>query len=105
MRRRAQLAARREVLTARSARLRDDLSADAAALGLRFRIADRLVALAQSGGGRALLVGGAALVFLGRPRRVLRLALRGLALWPLVAHFWPRIRRALAERGAPAPSA
>ena len=45
----ALLAARRELLLARSERLRLELGDDSAALALRFRLADRIVARARSG--------------------------------------------------------
>ena len=88
----AEIAARRHALGARSSMLRDTLGADAVALSLRFRAADRLVAVARSGTTRALLIGAAALVVVGRPRRILSLAVRALALWPLVSTLLPRIR-------------
>jgi len=87
----ALLAARRELLLARSERLRLDLGDDAAALAFRFRLADRLVARARSGLARVLLVGGAALVLFGRPRRVVRLAVRLLMFWPVVRPLLPRL--------------
>ncbi len=95
-----QLAARREVLCARSARLRSELADDSGALGVRLRIADRMVAVARSDSGRLLLVGAAALVFFGRPRRVVGLALKLLALWPLLGPLLPRVKRFLTERDA-----
>jgi hypothetical protein len=85
------LAARRELLLARSERLRLDLSDDAAALALRFRLADRIVARTRSGLARALLVAGAALVLFGRPRLVVRSAVRLLMLWPVVRPLLPRV--------------
>ena len=98
IRRHRQLAARREVLCAQSARLRAELADDAGALGVRFRVADRLVAVARSDSGRLLLAGAAALVFFAKPRRIVRLALKALALWPLVGPLLPRIKGFFAER-------
>jgi hypothetical protein len=93
-----QLAARREVLCARSARLRSELADEGGALGTRFRIADRMVAVGRSDYGRLLLVGAAALVFFGRPRRIVGLALKTLALWPLVSPLLPHVKRFFTER-------
>jgi hypothetical protein len=104
-RRQRQLAARREVLCAQSARLRSELADDADALGVRFRIADRLVAVARSDAGKMLLAGAAVLVFFGRPRHILRLALKALALWPLVAPLLPHVKRFFGERERDAASA
>ena len=98
MSRHRELAARRELLCARSARLRSELADDAGALGVRFRVADRLVAVARSDSGKLLLAGAAALVFFLKPRRIVRLAVKALALWPLVGPLWPHVRRFFAER-------
>lgn len=97
-----ELEARRHALGARSASLRDALVVDAAGLRARLRSADRLVAVARSGRTRAVLLGAAALVVIGRPRRVLSFALRALALWPLVSTLWPSIRSVLKPRGTSA---
>jgi hypothetical protein len=102
---RQQLEARRQALRARSARLRGELAEDAGALGVRLRIADRLVAVARSDSGRLLLAAAAALVFFGRPRRIVRLALKGLALWPLVGPLLPHVRRVFSERSRDAGDA
>ena len=99
-RRRAALAARRQALVEESARLRAELSADAGALALRFRIADRVVAVARSDNGRLILIGLAALLLLGRPRRVLKLALKLLALAPVVLPIVPHLKRWFGERNA-----
>ena len=98
IRRRHHLAARRELLCARSARLRSELADDAGALGVRFRVADRMVAVARSDSGRLLLAGVGALVFFAKPRRIVRLALKVLALWPLVGPLLPHVKRLFAER-------
>jgi hypothetical protein len=95
---RRQLAARRELLRARSARLRDELAADAGALGVRFALADRVVAAARSDSGRLLLVGAAVLLLFGRPRRLLRLAVKALALWPIVVPLVPHVKRLFGDR-------
>lgn len=97
-----ELEARRRALGARSASLRDTLVVDAAGLRARLRSADRLVAVARSGRTRAVLLGTAALVVLGRPRRVLAFALRALALWPLASALWPGIRSLFRPRGTSA---
>jgi hypothetical protein len=102
---RRQLAARREVLCARSDRLRSELAADAGALGVRFRTADRLVAVARSDSGRLLLAGAAVLLLFGRPRRLLRLAVKALALWPVIVPLVPHMKRFFAARDRDAASA
>jgi hypothetical protein len=99
------LAARREQLCAHSARLRGELAADAGALGVRFQVADRLVAAARSDSGRLLLAGAALLVLFARPRRVLRLGLKALALWPIVVPLVPHVKKFFAERGGGETSA
>jgi hypothetical protein len=90
---RRKLAARREFLRARSARLRDELAEDAGALGVRFALADRIVAVARSDSGRLLLVGAAVLMLFGKPRRLLRLGVKLLALWPIVVPLLPHVKR------------
>ena len=83
-RRAAVLAARRDLAVARSAYLRADLQCEAAALGQRLRFVDRATALARSGAGRVLLVGGAVVLLLAGPRRLLGVAGRVATAWPLV---------------------
>ena len=95
---RRQLAARRELLLARSARMRSELAADAGALAVRFRTVDRLVAVARSDAGRFLAIGVAALLLFGRPRRLLRLAAKALALWPVIVPLLPRVKRFFSAR-------
>jgi hypothetical protein len=102
---RQQIAARRERLRARSERLRSELAGDAAALGRRFALADRIVAVARSGAVRPLLVGAATLLLFNRPRRLLRLAVKALALWPAIAPLVPHVKRLLAARDDSRPSA
>ena len=97
--------ARRELLCARSQRLRHELAGDAAALGERFALADRIVAAARSDAGRLLLVGAATLLLFARPRRLLRLAVKALALWPVVVPLVPHVKRLLATREHSATSA
>ena len=97
-----ELARRRAALTVRSAALRGEFASDAGALRGRLRSADRLVAAARSGTARALLLATAALVVVGRPRRVLSVALRSLALWPLVSALLPGIRALFRARGTSA---
>lgn len=95
---RRQLAARRALLCARSDRLRRGLAGDAAALGERFAIADRIVAVARSDSGRLLFISAATLLLFSRPRRLLRLAAKALALWPVVVPLVPHVKRLLAAR-------
>jgi hypothetical protein len=83
--RRAQvLEARRDLLVARSAYLRADLQCGAVAIGQRARLVDRATAFARSGSGRAVIAGGAVLLVLSGPRRLLHVVGRALTLWPLV---------------------
>jgi hypothetical protein len=86
-----ELAARRLALGARSARLRLELGDEAAALAQRFRFADRVAALARSGGVQALAIGAATLLLFGRPRRLIRTAGRLLLLWPLLRPLVARL--------------
>jgi hypothetical protein len=97
-RRRAALAARRAALVEESGRLRAELATDAGALGIRFRLADRVVAVARSDNGRLVLMGLAALMFFGRPRRVLGAALKLLAFVPVVMPLLPHLKRWFGER-------
>jgi len=103
--RQADLAARRVALAARSTRLRASLATDAAALAVRFQYADRALAMARAGGGRALLFAAAALMLFGRPRRMLGFAARMLALLPIAAPLWPHVKRLVAGRGRDSASA
>jgi hypothetical protein len=80
----AVLAARRDLAVARSAYLRADLQCEGAAIARRMQFVDRATALARSGPGRVLLVGGAVFVLLAGPRRLLSAAGRLVAVWPLV---------------------
>lgn len=85
MTRRAEiLAARRDLLLARSAYLRADLQYGATGIGRSLRLVDRAVALGRSGPGRVLIVGGAVLLVLSGPGRILRVAGRLIGVWPLV---------------------
>ena len=92
-RRSHELAARRELLLARSARLRAELAGDAAALGVRLHLADELVASARSGIAHVALIGGALLLVFGRGRRLLGLATRVAVLWPFIRPLLPHLRR------------
>ena len=93
MTRRAELlAARRDLLLARSAYLRADLQFEATGIGRSLRLVDRAVAFGQSGTGRALIVGGAVLLLLTGPRRVLRIAGRLIAFWPVVRPLWSALQ-------------
>jgi hypothetical protein len=98
----AVLATRRRALGEQSRILREALGADAVALSRRFRAADRLISVARSGTARALLIGAATLVVVGRPRRILALAIKVLALWPFVSTVLPRIRTMFGEPKASA---
>ena len=98
MKSRAELAARRAALIEESGRLRAELAVDAGELGLRFRLADRIVAAARSGNGRLILIGLAALMIFGRPRRVLGAALRLVKLAPVVLPLVPHLKRWFGER-------
>lgn len=85
MTRRAELlAARRELLLARSAYLRADLQYGASVASSRLRFVDTATAFARSTAGRVLLLGGAALLLLTGPRRVVSAASRLVAVWPIV---------------------
>ena len=85
MTRRAEvLAARRNLLVARSAYLRADLQCESIAVGQRMRLIDRAIAFGQSGAGRALLVGGAVFLVVTGPGRVFRIVGRLVTFWPLV---------------------
>jgi len=91
------LASRRQRLLVRSEALRQELGADASALALRFRFADKIVAVGRSGLFRMLFVGGAALLLFGRTRRILRVVSR-LAVW------YPLLRRAARYLWTPTPA-
>jgi hypothetical protein len=78
------LADRRRALLERSARLRADIGADAAALETRFAVLDRLVVVSRSGWARTLLTGVTALLMVTRTRRLIGLASRLLVLYPLI---------------------
>ena len=91
------LASRRQRLLVRSEALRQELGADASALALRFRFADKIVAVGRSGLFRMLFAGGAALLLFGRTRRILRVVSR-LAVW------YPLLRRAARYLWTPAPA-
>jgi hypothetical protein len=113
------LAARREVLLARSARLRDEIADDVRGLQRGAGLLDRGVGLLDRGmgllgghrsrRGPGLLVPLAAaaglLLVLRRPSRAVRLATRALAFWPLVRPLVPTLRTYLASRRAAAGSA
>jgi hypothetical protein len=86
-----ELAARREVLLARSARLRDELADDAQRVQRGAAFVDRGASLARSGLLVPLAVAAGVLLVVGRPSRVLRVGAKLLALWPVVRPFVPRI--------------
>lgn len=109
-------AGRREVLLARSARLRDEIADDVHGLRRGAGILDRGVGLLDRGvgllhGGDSrrrsrlivpLAVAGGLLLAIGGPRRALRLAGKALALWPIVRPFVPRVAALIAARRAAA---
>jgi hypothetical protein len=85
MRSRAELLAeRRAALLERSAGLRAEIGAAAAALATRFAVLDRIVVVSRSGWARTLLTGVTALLLVSRTRRLLGLASRLLVLYPLI---------------------
>lgn len=93
MTRRAEvLAARRDLLVARSNYLRSDLQCEAIAVGQGARLVDRAIAFGQSGTGRALVVGGAVLLVVTGPGRVFRIVGRLVALWPLLRPMLSALR-------------
>lgn len=93
MTRRAELlAARRDLLLARSAYQRASLQYDAATIGHRLRFVDAATRFARSGPGRLLLVGGVAMLLLTGPGRAVRVASRLVAVWPIVRP-WIQQRR------------
>jgi hypothetical protein len=78
----ALLERRRQVLLARSARLRDELADDARAVLRPLGAVDRGVSIARSGLLKpALVAGGAMLLVAGR----------ALAFWPVIRPFVPQI--------------
>lgn len=91
------LASRRQSLLVRSDQLRREIGADASVLALRFRFADKIVAVGRSGLFRMLLTGGAALLLFGRTRRILKVLSR-LAVW------YPLLRRAARYFWTPTPA-
>lgn len=100
-----ELQARREVLLARSERLRAEIADDAHALGARFRSFDRGIALGRAGlaFGRSrllvpLLVAGGVAIVVARPSRWFRLASRALVLWPIVKPLVPHVVRYVQSR-------
>ena len=102
----AELAARREVLLARSARLRDEIVDDATSVQRGAAFVDRGASLARSGLLVPLAVAAGVLLVVGRPSRVLRVGAKLLALWPvvgpLVRPFVPRLAALLrAPPGGP----
>lgn len=94
------LAARRDLAVARSACLRADLQCEAAAIGRRMRFVDRATAMARSSPGRLLLVGGAVVLLLAGPRRLLGVAARVVAAWPLV-RTWASVASAVTTAARP----
>ncbi len=94
----ALLAERRDALLARSTTLRAALSEDGARLAASVGAIDRLIARANSRGGRMLIGAAAALLLFRQPRRLLRLALRVAPFVPAVQPWIRRWLRAWRER-------
>ncbi len=99
----ALLAERRDALLARSTTLRAALREDGARLAASVGAIDRLVARANSRGGRMLIGAAAALLLFRQPRRLLRLALRVAPLVPAVQPWIRRWFRARHERAEISP--
>jgi len=90
----AQLARRRAGLVARSRQLRGDLAADGAAIASRLSLVDRGFALARAVGRRPLmLAAGAALLFTGRPIKVLKWVTRGALLLSVARRVYGTMNR------------
>ena len=85
------LAARRELLLARSAYLRTDLRYESLQVSRRLQVVDAAVGFARSRGGRVLLSAGALLLLLAGPRKLVRAAGRLAAVWPVVRPWLRRI--------------
>lgn len=87
------LLARKELLVLRSGLLRGGLQQQGATIGQKLHFVDRSVAYARSRTGRVVLAGGAVLILLLGPRRLLRIAPRLLVVWPAVRPlFWRFLR-------------
>jgi len=86
------LAARRELLLARCAYQRASLQYDAAVIGDRLRPVDTVTSFARSGAGRTALIGGAIVLLTVGPLRLVRVASRLVAVWPIVRHWIPQGR-------------
>lgn len=86
----APLAERQQRLLARSAALRAGLGADLSALQAPLALADQARdAVGWLKRHRELLIAGAALIALLRPRRTLRWAARGWGLWRVARRLQP----------------
>lgn len=99
MSRRAELAARRDALVARSAELREQLAADGAGLRVALGRWDRLIGKVRSVATRPVLLAAAAgLVFILKPARLLRWAGRGMVLVSMYRKFSGLLAMAAASR-------
>jgi hypothetical protein len=98
----AQLVARKELLVLRSAVLRAGLQQEGAVIGQKLLFVDRSVAYLRSRTGRIVIAGGALLILLVGPSRLLRVAPRMLSAWPLIRPVFSRYVRG-ALRGEPPP--
>lgn len=88
------LVERRGALIERSRQLRLELAADAVPLAQRLRFVDRVFGVGRWEFARMLVSAAAVLLVFGRVRRLLRIAVRVLAWYPvvrpLVARLWQR---------------
>lgn len=84
-----QLAARRELLLARSGQLRSGLRDSTRGLGRGWRTVDRGFAFARSKLLWPAVLAGGLLIVLVRPSRALKLASRALVIWPVVRPLVP----------------
>ena len=91
------LAAHRDSLLGRSARLRSRIVDDAVEVSEHLRIVDQATSLLNSRGGRILVLGGMILVLMTGPGRAVKLAGRTAIIWSLVRRALPLVRAI--ERG------
>ena len=93
-----QLAERRGALIERSRQLRLELAAEAVPLAQRLGVVDRIFGVGRWEFARMLVSAAAVLLVFGRTRRLLRIAVRVLAWYPVVRPFVARLwqRRAAA---------
>lgn len=87
----AALAVRREALLRRSAELRSAIIDDTAAISSHLRVVDTVTGFLRSGSGRAVVGGGALLLLLVGPSRVLKVAGRAALMWSLIRRLLPLV--------------